>query len=118
MRGIRNPKRMGVKDFDIWLFFRKEEGRIFNPRWIEKKDLGRTKFARNPDDIGFRGRRMDFIGRSVTFGKMDIEGTIRPWVQSAGRASPKNLSQKAFVGLYPHKVFGKVIWINPELTKP
>ena len=108
--------KIGVKDFDIWFFFRKEEGRIFNPRWIEKKDMGYTKFGRNPGDVGFRGRRMDFIGRSITFGKMDIEGTVRRWVQSAGGASPKSLLQKAVVGLYPHEVLGKVIWINPELV--
>ena len=84
-----DPKRIGVKDFDIWFFFRKEEGRIFNPRWIEKKDLGYTKFGRNPDDVGFKGRRMDFTGRSITFGKMDIEGTVRRWVQSAGGSLPK-----------------------------
>jgi len=59
---------------------------------------------------------MDFIGRSITFGKMDIEGTVRRWVQSAGGASPKSLLQKAVVGLYPHEVLGKVIWINPELV--
>jgi len=111
-----DPKRIGVKDFDIWFFFRKDEGKIFNPRWIEKKDLGYTKFGRNPNDVGFRGRRMDFIGRSISFGKMDIEGTVRRWVQSSGGASPKSLSQKAVVGLYPHTVLGKVIWINPELV--
>jgi hypothetical protein len=108
--------RIGVKDFDIWFFFGKEQGRIFNPRWIGKKDLGYTKFGRNPDDVGFTGRRIDFIGRSITFGKMDIEGSIKRWLQSGGGASPKYLSQKAVVGLYPDEVLGKVIWVNPDLT--
>jgi hypothetical protein len=107
--------RIGVKDFDIWFFFGKAEGRIFNPRWIGKKDLGYTKFGRNPDDVGFKGRRIDFIGRSISFGKMDAEGSIKRWLQSGGGASPKCLSQKAVVGLYPNEVLGKVIWVNPDL---
>lgn len=107
--------RIGVKDFDIWFFFRKEEARIFNPRWIGEKDLGYTKFGRNPDDVGFTGRRIDFIGRSITFGKMDIEGSIRRWLKSAGGVSPRYLLQKAVVGLYPDEVLGRVIWVNPDL---
>jgi hypothetical protein len=108
--------RIGVKDFDIWFFFRKEEGRIFNPRWIGRQDLGCTKFGKNPDDVGFTGRRIDFIGRSITLEKMNVEDSVKHWLQSAGGASPKHLSQKAVVGLYPHAVLGKVIWINPELA--
>jgi len=111
-----NSTKNGIKDFDIWFFFKKEEGKIFNPRWRAKKDLGETKFGKNPDDIGFMGRRVDFFGRSIAFSNMNIEDSIRHWLRYGGGPSPRCLSQKAVVGLYPEDVFGTVIWVNSDLT--
>jgi len=111
-----DPTRMGIKDFDIWVFFRKQDEMIFNRRWIGRKDWHYTKFRRNLDGVGFIGRRVEFKGRSITFEKMGVECAVRRWVRSSGGVLPRFLSRKAVVGLYPEEVLGKVIWINPRLV--
>lgn len=106
----------GVKDFDIWFFFKRKENNIFNPRWKVSRDLARTKFGRNPDETDYVGRRVDFFGRSIIFEGMGIEEAIRNWLRRGNSISPILISQKAVVGLYPNEILGKVIWVNPALT--
>ncbi|MCI0453661.1 MAG: hypothetical protein L0Y68_01545 [Candidatus Dadabacteria bacterium] len=56
-----DPRKKGIKDFDVWFFFRKEYERTFNPRWYQQRDLGKTKFGSNPNEPVFQGRRVDFF---------------------------------------------------------
>jgi len=111
-----NPEKAGVKDFDIWFFFVWDENWIFNPRWRMSRDLGVTKFGRYPDEIDYKGRRVDFLGRSIPLKNMDIEESIKDWLLNGSGSTPKYLSQKAVVGLAPEKILGRIVWINPELT--
>jgi hypothetical protein len=108
-----SPGKNGVKDFYIWFFFRKENGRTFNPRWLKPQDLGKTKFGSNPNELGYQGRRVDFLGRSIDSNSNAIEAIVR-WLQKGGK-SPVELSKKAVIGLYPDKLLGHAIWVNPDL---
>jgi len=80
------------------------------------RDLGITKFGRHPNEIGYKGRRVDFLGRSIPFKSMDIEESIKDWISNGSGPTPKYLSQKAVIGLTPEKILGRIVWINPELT--
>ena len=57
--------RNGIKDFDVWTFYRRHGRKQFPPRRIVSRDLGHTKFGRSPDRPDFDGRRVDLIGRSL-----------------------------------------------------
>lgn len=110
-----DPERAGVKDIDIWLFFARPG---FHPLWRRHYDLGESKFGHNPPEVGYRGRRMDFFGRSIPALVSEApEVAFRGWLSSGKRgSSPWCLARKAAVGLYPYSVFGKVLWVNESLT--
>ena len=56
----------GVKDFDVWAFFRENPFRPFPYRRRGKQDFGVSRFGRHPDDEGYQGRRVDVMGRSIS----------------------------------------------------
>lgn len=64
-RRYYDSKRKGLKDIDIWVFFRKNKKINFNARWIKHFDFGPSKFGKNPEDVNYSGRRIDFLGRSI-----------------------------------------------------
>jgi hypothetical protein len=109
-------EKCGVKDIDIWFFLKKTSDHNFNNRWIQQRDYGESKFGRNPEDEGYVGRRIDFLGRSIDFKNMSVEGSIRSWIIHGGGNSPNLISQKVVVGLYPEDIFNRFIWINESLT--
>ena len=109
-----DPQKKGLKDIDIWFFFRKKG---FSPVWKLTRDFGRSKFGRNSEEPGYIGRRMDFFGRSIPFLARDNAGSaLERWIASgAPGSSPWHLSHKAVVGIFPENIVGKVLWINPQL---
>jgi len=110
-----DTEKSGIKDLDIWFFFKKTDGKRFNPRWQYQQDLGPSKFGNSPDDVGYRGRRVDFFGRSIISEEMGIEDSIKYWLHHGGGRSPGLILQKAVIGLYPEEILCKPIWINPKL---
>ena len=60
-------KTTGVKDFDIFTFFVADGMKKFPPRRRTSYDFGRSKFGRHPDDVGYTGRRVDVMGRSIFY---------------------------------------------------
>lgn len=113
-----DPSRAGVKDVDVWFFFRRARGRTgFNPRWLQSRDLGPSALGRNPSEPEYTGRRVDFLGRSIEMrqGEPPEEG-IRRWLRR-GAGSPAELAKKAIIGLAPESVFGVSVWVNPRLVK-
>src|SRR5258708_3540373 len=75
----------GVKDLDVWAFFRAHPAGPFPYRTVWHKDFGPSHFGRYPNDKGFTGRRVDLIGRSVTTSANDDPvKAVRRWL--AGRA--------------------------------
>jgi len=109
-----DPKRNGLKDIDIWFFFRKQG---FHPRWHQTRDFGPSKFGHNPKEPNYTGRRMDFYGRSIPFLTGDtVESALGRWMRSGAlKSSPRYLSQKAVVAFFPEDIIGNLLWVNPDL---
>lgn len=55
----------GVKDLDVWTFFRARADGAFPSRTVWKRDFGQSRFGKHPEDVGYQGRRVDLIGRSI-----------------------------------------------------
>jgi hypothetical protein len=100
----------GVKDFDVWLFYPKRK--IVLPyRRRGVLDFGKSKFGKHPDDHNLVGRRVDVLMRSDSMFNIKIpELAISNYLIFRKTKTAKLLSQKAVIGLYPNKVFGKVLW--------
>jgi len=109
-----DPKSNGLKDIDVWFFFRKQE---FHPMWHQTRDFGPGKFGHNPQEPNYIGRRMDFYGRSIPFLTGDtVQSALVRWLNSgAPKSSPYYLSQKAVVVLFSEDILGNAVWVNPNL---
>jgi hypothetical protein len=55
----------GVKDLDVWAFFRSGPEKPFPWRARWTADFGPSHLGRSPADAGFAGRRVDILGRSI-----------------------------------------------------
>jgi len=112
-----DPQKNGVKDIDIWYFFKKIKSKLFHPMWKQHRDLGISKFGKSPSDHGYLGRRIDFFGRSIPlYDEESIDKAICNWLRNGKcKSSAHYLYQKAVVGLYPDSCLGKIIWLNPML---
>ena len=102
----------GVKDFDVWTFFSEHpSGRPFPYRRMGHLDFGESKFGRHPDDLKFKGRCVDLIGRSIKAPvNTDPVKTLHEYLKKGNTKTSRELSKKAVVILEPESLFGKVIW--------
>lgn len=103
----------GVKDLDVWAFFREGPEKPFpwKPRWTA--DFGPSHLGRHPDDEGFDGRRIDVLGRSIFIAEGEtVEGAVRNWLRG-GTTSASFLIRKPVIGLFPTEFFRRIIW-NPN----
>jgi hypothetical protein len=108
-------RRNGVKDFDVWSFYRANPERQFPPRRRGKADFGDPAFGTTEGFSHFVGRRVDLIGRSLsakTFN--DPVAVLRDYLRARRTESARHLAEKAMVLLHPPEQFGRVVW--PERT--
>jgi len=102
--------RNGIKDFDVWTFYRADAKHIFPPRRIVDRDLRDPKLGRSANRDYYIGRRVDLIGRSIPSLPEDTAITaLRRWLTSGG-GSPRFLSEKAVIILAPATYLGFVVW--------
>lgn len=111
-------EKSGVKDFDVWFFF--PEGEFPLPfRRRGQVDFGESKFGTHPNDIGYKGRRIDVLMRSDRyFNKGMPEDHLINYLKNRNSKTSNLLSQKAMVGLWPEQFFGRVIWPSIKASKP
>jgi hypothetical protein len=111
--------RQGVKDFDVWMFFRSEEGvRSFPPRWRRQLDFGDPKFGKTEDSQEFTGRRVDLIGRTLPNGVGDDPvSAVSSYFSVSSTESAKMLAKKAAVMLHPPDLMGAVAWPRARLIQ-
>lgn len=108
-------RRNGVKDLDVWAFFDEGPSRPFPYRRRGKRDFGPSHFGRHPHDIGFEGRRVDIIGRSIKRGPDQTpQHAVREWLQGRATESARLISQRPVVAIHPESLRGDIIWDPKE----
>ena len=100
----------GVKDFDVWAFFRKHPERPFPSRRHARRDFGTSRLGRHPNDEFRRGRGVDLLGRPVPCEKgRDPYYCVREWLAS-GRTSSREIAKSSVVVIHPEEEVGRIIW--------
>jgi hypothetical protein len=105
-------RRNGVKDFDVWFFYpMKSRNLPYRRRGVV--DFGESKFGVHPEmrHKGYSGRTVDILMRSDSFFKGKLpEKEIVKYLLYKSSATSKLLAEKAVIGLYPERLFGKKLW--------
>lgn len=100
----------GVKDFDVWAFFRESPERPFPYRRRGKRDFGHSRFGRRPADA-WRGRRVDLFGRSIACGAGGFpRDCVREWLATGNTTSSREIAKSPVVVIHPEEEVGSIIW--------
>jgi hypothetical protein len=104
-------KKNGVKDFDVWCFFRAHPKRPFPYRRNASADFGSSQFGRSPGWEHYIGRRVDLLGRSlpVMTAESPMEA-LRTYLTEGKTASARALAAKAMVLIHPTAQLGRIVW--------
>lgn len=101
----------GVKDFDIWCFFRAHPTKPFPYRRHARADFGSPKFGKSRNWEHFVGRRVDLLGRSLKVSShASAADALRGYLSSSRTASARELAKKAMILVHPRKLLGAVVW--------
>lgn len=101
----------GIKDLDVWSFYRVNPVRQFPPRRRATADFGDPKFGTSDDSPNFVGRRVDLIGRSIEAPDFsDPIAVLRTYLRSRKTPSALALSKKAMVLIEPNRLLGTIVW--------
>ena len=104
----------GVKDLDVYTFYAADPGVGYPYRRRGVVDFGDSELGRHPDDHGFRGRRVDLLGRTLKVDPAaDPLAAIRSYLGARATKTAKELSKKAVVVIDPGERFGQVVWPLP-----
>ncbi|RLJ01831.1 MAG: hypothetical protein DRP11_03840 [Candidatus Aenigmatarchaeota archaeon] len=97
-----NPK-IGIKDFDIWHFYLRSS-------WVNFPYRAHKRI-----ENGYMGMPIDFLKRDIPRyvydqGSKESGQVIMNYLLERNTKSKNFLLKKAIIGLYPDKIFGKVLW--------
>lgn len=82
----------GVRDFDIWCFYRKTTDKFL---------FGKQGGLVDEFDIGYFGKRkIDIMMRDIDYKDDEVE-SIQNWLKTSHNKSPTHLSEKAVILIYP-----------------
>ena len=105
----------GVKDFDVWFFYPFNKTHL-PYRTIWNWDYKNLKFGNHPLILGYEGRKVDVIVRSIKhYSAEDPIDTIYNFLKNEKTATAKALSKKAVVMLSPKSILGKVVWYKGKI---
>jgi hypothetical protein len=96
-----NPN-IGIKDFDIWFFY------------VENKSIDFPYRAIRTIKKGYKNKPIDFLRRAIPKGIYDLfpddpEKIIMKYLLEKNTTTKKFLIKKAIIGLFPKKIYGKVL---------
>ncbi|MGD9657884.1 MAG: hypothetical protein AB7U61_09660 [Methylocystis sp.] len=99
----------GVKDLDVWAFFRGGIEKPFPWRARWSADFGVSRLGRHPADEGYLGRRVDLMGRSIPVIDTDGEDAVAAWLHGCSK-SARLLVKRPVIGLFPQALFATPLW--------
>lgn len=101
----------GVKDLDVWAFFAEHSARPFPYRRRGVQDFGPSPLGCHPNDVGFKGRRVDIMGRSIRRDPdQSASDSVLEWLRGGRTNSARLISQRPVIVIYPESDRGRVIW--------
>lgn len=101
----------GVKDLDVWGFFRTHPGGPFPVRSRWSRDFGLSSLGYHPDDTGYAGRRVDILGRSIDAPDgEDVLISVRRYLTAKPTKTAWHLAQRPVIALHPTPFFGTQVW--------
>jgi hypothetical protein len=82
--------KTGIKDFDVWTFFKAHPQKAFPYRRNVQQDFGDPKFGKTPGATQFTGKCVDLIGRSIPWikGQTPINA-LQNWLIHSNNKSPR-----------------------------
>lgn len=104
-----NPS-VGIKDFDIWFFYVKDDSIYFQCR--------KHKRVKN----AYKEKPIDFLRRVIpkyicNFTPNYPEKTIMEYLKVKNTKTKRELLKEAIIGLYPDNIFVKELWRGDLLYK-
>jgi hypothetical protein len=104
-------RKNGVKDFDMWSFFRAHPKKPFPYRRNATKDFGSPKFGKTPNWEHLVGRRVDLLGRSLKVSAhVSPVDALREYLSCPKTTSARALAEKAMILVHPRPLLGTVVW--------
>jgi len=104
-------RKSGIKDFDVWSFYRAHPERQFPPRRVAQVDFGDPRFGTTDGSPEFVGRRVDLIGRSLRGTDFsDPVLVLRNYLRDGVTETARCLAQKAVVLIEPVELLGTIVW--------
>lgn len=108
-------KKNGIKDFDIWFFYPFNE-KLLPYRTVWTWDYENKKFGTHPNDVGYKGRRVDVLVRSLNVSDPSNPiVSLQEYFAGGKTYTARALAEKAAVLMYPTKYLGKPIWYRQEI---
>ena len=100
----------GVKDFDVWSFFRENRGKPPMPyRRIASRQFEYPKSGTSPEKRDFIGRKVDLLFRSIP---CSTDGcpivSLQQYLTNSSTETAKCLASKAVVLIEPFQ--GTIVW--------
>ena len=104
-------RKNGIKDLDVWTFYRSDDKRPFPYRRRGVADFGDSKFGKTDGSREFIGRRVDLLGRSIFAGDYpDPVAVLRGYLAGGKTESARLLAQKAAILIEPEPLLGTIVW--------
>ena len=116
----------GIRDFDVWSFYREHPDAPFPYRRKRVRPFGDRRFGRCLDRPAFEGRPVDLVGRSIASVRLDDPGqAVVRYLRAGATRSARALRERPVVLLEPAHRRGEIVWPEseedpgcPEATSP
>ena len=101
----------GIKDFDVWSFFRQRPSQPIRRRRVVCRDFGLSTFGKSSDRPEFIGRKVDLLFKSIECSPdADPITALQQYLAEGRTKTARCLAQKAVVLIEPAHSLGLKVW--------